>query len=96
MEKLHVSITLAEGAKNILTVADMKYERKEDGLQSITFYSVSEYMKVEISGIGVMVIFILFYLFNLYLNLSNEFSIFQRYSKWKEHNIRPLSKIEKD
>ena len=96
MEKLYVSITVAEGAKNILTVADMKYERKEDGLQTITFYAVSEYMKIEISAIGIMVFFILFYLFNLYLNFSNEFSIYQRYSKWKEHNIRPLSKIEKD
>ena len=33
MEKLYVSISVAEAAKNILTVSDMKYERKEDGLQ---------------------------------------------------------------
>ena len=79
MEKLYVSISVAEGAKNILTVADMKYERKEDGLQTITFYAVSEYMKIEISTIGIMVVFLLFYLFNLYLNFSNEFSIYQRY-----------------
>ena len=76
---MYVSISVAEGAKNILTVSDMKYERKEDGLQSITFYAVSEYMKIEISAIGIMVVFLLFYLFNLYLNLSNEFSIYQRY-----------------
>lgn len=74
----------------------MKYERKEDGLQSITFYAVSEVMKIEVMTLGLMVFFLLFYLFNLYLNLSNEFNIYQRYSKWKEHNIRPLSKIEKD
>ena len=80
----------------MLTVADMKYERKEDGLQSITFYAVSEFMKIEVMTLGLMVIFLLFFLFNLYLNLSNEFNIYQRYTKWKEHNIKPLSKIEKD
>ena len=96
MEKLHVSLSLSESAKNILTVADMMYERKEDGLQTITFYAVSEVMKIEPMTLGLMAIFLLFYLFNLYLNLSNEFNIYQRYSKWKEHNIKPLSKIEKD
>ena len=76
MEKLHVSLSLAESAKNILTVADMMYERKEDGLQTITFYAVSEVIKIEVMAIGLMVIFLLFYLFNLYLNMSNEFNIY--------------------
>ena len=53
-------------------------------------------MKIEVMTLGLMVIFLLFFLFNLYLNLSNEFNIYQRYTKWKEHNIKPLSKIEKD
>lgn len=96
IEKLHVSLAVAEPAKSMLTVADMKYDRKEDGLQTITFYAVSEFMKIEVMTLGLMVIFLLFFLFNLYLNLSNEFNIFQRYTKWKEHNIKPLSKIEKD
>lgn len=36
------------------------------------------------------------FIFNVYIFLSSEHNLFQRYLKWYANNIEQLSKIEKD
>ena len=57
---------------------------------------VSRQYTLNIMGIVMQAAFVAFFVLNLYIFCSSEHDVYQRMKKWHQHNIDPLSKVEKE
>lgn len=89
-------LLISEGNTNMVTDCEIYYDRKEDGFNEITFVATSGSLMIDLVRLALQAIFVIFFFFNLYLFANTEYSIYQRYKKWKDHNIKPLTRVEKD
>jgi len=80
----------------MITQIKINYHQKEDGLVEISCDTISRAYKINLLEVLLQLAFLLFFLFNLYLFLSGEHAVYQRYKKWYAHTIASLSKIEVD
>jgi len=81
---------------NMLTRVEFHWEKMSSGHINFNVSMTSRQYQIDVFGIMLQIVFIGFFVLNLYLFLTTEHDIYQRLKKWRQHNIEPLSKVERD
>jgi len=64
-------------------------------LTKIWIDTTSNSLTIELSRLILQIVYAVMFLLNIYIFVSGEHNIIQRFNKWHEINIEPLTHIEK-
>ena len=87
---------VAEKTKDMVTNVSLKYQKQRDGFVNVSIEVASDTLAIDASRFIMLIVFAIIFLLNLYIFMSSEHNIYQRFLKWHQNNIAPLTKIEKD
>ena len=89
----------AEASSEMASNIEILFKKSEMSTIStdieVNTFKLNYYSKENQSKVVIDVIFIIFMCLNLYMFLNGEFNTLQRFKKWHENKIEPLTPIEK-
>lgn len=94
--KLSYTLLVGEPVLNMLTRIYMEWEIAESGHITFNLTTTSRVYKILVSAIILQIIFVAFFILNLYIFCTSEHDIYKRMKAWNRHNIDSLQKFERD